>query len=355
MRVANIMLGRGKGGLEQCVVDYAEALSDGRTAVHSIVDPATPLMAALKQAPGKISTLANRGQWDVFAMFRLRRLLSEIRPDAVVCHGNRAFRLASMAYRQAPLVFVAHNGRMKSAGKADAVFATGAGLLREAEALGFVEGKNAFIVPNMVRLPMQKPAAQRFRDPVAIGFLGRLSRCKGAHVLLEAAADLKNREGVREFEILIGGDGEERKSLERQAHKLEIDRNVRFLGWVDEKEAFFRKLDIFCLPSLSEAFGIAMLEAMGAGVPVVATDCQGPSEILEHGKTGVLAPRNAPSLLADALLSVMEKEKEAAATAAEAFKKAGEYSVSNAAHIMSGALASIVEERRAKRRGKRAA
>jgi len=351
MRVANIMLGKGKGGLEQCAIDYAEALADRCGALFTIVDPASPLIPELSKLPGKVVTFRQMGEWDIFAARRLRTILKNADVDAVICHGNRAFRLARCAVKKRPVILVTHNDRLKSAKRADAIFATGNALFATAAGKGFVPDDNLFLTPNMVRIPIQKPRRRAFGKPVTIGFLGRLSRCKGAHILLKAAKILADTPNMPDFVLQIGGDGEEMARLKKLARSLGIERKVFFMGWVEDKPAFFRKLDIFCLPSLSEAFGIALLEAMGAGVPVVASDCSGPGEIIEHGREGILAPSGSPELLAEALRALIDKPAaDINAMADAAFVRAGEFNLPQVGHKIYSALEKTVARHRGRLR-----
>ena len=76
---------------------------------------------------------------------------------------------------------------------------------------------------------------------------------------------------------------------------------VNFRGFIEDPTAFLTSLDVFVLSSSNEGFSLATVEAMLAGVPVVATRCGGPEEIIHHGTTGLLVPPSDPSALADAI------------------------------------------------------
>src|SRR2546422_10374981 len=88
--------------------------------------------------------------------------------------------------------------------------------------------------------------------------------------------------------LLVGGGGEEQEALERQARALGIPDRVAFVGPVQDPRDFYRRLDLFVLPSLDEAFGLALLEAMATGVPVSGARVGGGPELLTHGVNGLL-------------------------------------------------------------------
>ncbi|RMH55411.1 MAG: glycosyltransferase family 1 protein [Candidatus Hydrogenedentota bacterium] len=144
---------------------------------------------------------------------------------------------------------------------------------------------------------------QDYRDPfpgVAKGrrvlFAGRLSRDKGLDDLLWVA-----REGCPEAEYLIAGPDYGYKNIAR-------DPNVRVLGALTRTElvAAYRHCDLFVLPSYHEGFGIVLLEAMAAGVPVVAYDNSAQPELCRDGETGVLVPTGDRKALAAAVKRLLE-------------------------------------------------
>ncbi|MEM7355447.1 MAG: glycosyltransferase family 4 protein [Acidobacteriota bacterium] len=132
--------------------------------------------------------------------------------------------------------------------------------------------------------------------PVVL-FVGRMRTRKAVAVLLEAFAQL--RATAPEAELILAGDGEHRQALESQAESLGILEATRFLGAVPrgEIDRWYRKADVFCLPSTYEGFPVVILEAMAAGLPVVATSVSGIPEAVEHGVTGLLVePEDAVGL-----------------------------------------------------------
>lgn len=118
---------------------------------------------------------------------------------------------------------------------------------------------------------------------------------KGHRVLLEALQQLSSEVL---FEVLLVGDGPERPALEAMVKSLGLADRVRFLGYRDDVPALLRQCDIFVLPSLWEPFGIAVLEAMTFGVPVVACAAGGIPEIITDGETGTLVAPQDPTALA---------------------------------------------------------
>lgn len=117
--------------------------------------------------------------------------------------------------------------------------------------------------------------------------------------------------------LLMIGDGPERQQVEDLCHKLGICNDIRFLGKQEQMEEILSIADLFVLPSESESFGLAALEAMACGVPVISTNVGGLPEININGKTGFLSPIGDVDDMAKNALAILEDE-----TVLKTFKKA---------------------------------
>ncbi len=144
---------------------------------------------------------------------------------------------------------------------------------------------NGVDLPDFSPEPLLREAAP---GRLTLGSAGRLEREKGHGYLLDVAVRL--REQGRNFCLRIAGEGRQRPVLEKRIRELGLETEVELVGFVDDMGAFLQQLDIFLMPSLWEGFGYAVVEAMAAGVPVVAFGAGSIPEIVEHGVTGFLVP-----------------------------------------------------------------
>lgn len=196
---------------------------------------------------------------------------------------------------------------------------------KEARSLaGFGLGARTRLVPLAVDIPdvapafAPMPASDQSRPP-ALLFLSRLHSVKGLPVLLEALALLRDQGHACTLTVAGDGDADYRARLTAQVQGLGLETRVRFLGFVggEDKARAFAEADIFVLPSFQESFGLAAVEAMGHGLPVVVSD-QVPlgAEILAR-RAGEVAAVGSPKALAEALVRLFEPErrKEAAGNA----------------------------------------
>jgi len=132
--------------------------------------------------------------------------------------------------------------------------------------------------------------------------IGSFSPVKNHELLIEAFSRVEKQ--IPKIYLWLVGDGAERPKIEELVKDKQIIEKVRFLGIRDDIPNLLAQADIFVLCSNSEAFPVAILEAMASGLPVVATAVGGVPEAVINGKTGILVPPNNPEALADAIFQL---------------------------------------------------
>ena len=143
-------------------------------------------------------------------------------------------------------------------------------------------------------------------DEKLIGTVGHLNRQKGHAVLIEAMAEVLEREPAAR--LVIAGRGPLRKRLEALAAACGVAEKVTFAGLAGDVPRLLKAFDAFAFPSLWEGFGIALTEAMAAGLPVVASGTGGIMEIVEDGVSGLLVPPGDTRRLAEALVHLLHHQ-----------------------------------------------
>jgi glycosyltransferase involved in cell wall biosynthesis len=144
-----------------------------------------------------------------------------------------------------------------------------------------------------------QPGSDPDRTVLAVG---RLHRQKGFDVLLRALAAL------HDVHAIVIGDGEERGALEALAGELGIRERVEFTGWVERVHERLGGADLLAVASRFEAFPMTILEAMRAGLPVVATNVGSIREAVVDGETGLLVPPESAEALAAAIAELLDDE-----------------------------------------------
>ena len=130
-----------------------------------------------------------------------------------------------------------------------------------------------------------------------IGYIGQLIPRKGIGLLFYALSRLPHLD----WRLIVVGDGELRPSLETLAHELHIADKVLFAGFSSYRLAYLKGFDLFVLPSQLEGIPRCLMEAMAAGVPVIASDIPGCRNLISAGHTGLLFPLNMPERLSETI------------------------------------------------------
>jgi glycosyltransferase involved in cell wall biosynthesis len=180
-------------------------------------------------------------------------------------------------------------------------------LIAELLAKAGVEKKKIRLIHSGIDLQKvdhQRRNTKLLRDALVIGTVAVLEERKGHRYLLQAAAALK-KDGVR-LKWRIAGDGQLRSDLRKIALELGLDEDVEFLGFVADIFDFLSAVDIFVLPSLYEGLGIAALEAMAAGKPVVASRVGGLVDSVVDSVTGFLVAPGDVDGLAGAIRKLIQ-------------------------------------------------
>jgi glycosyltransferase involved in cell wall biosynthesis len=172
--------------------------------------------------------------------------------------------------------------------------------------------RRVFVVAAGAPVPTETPRAAALALPAGVpvvGLVGRLQPWKGQDRLLRAHALLRAR-GQRLHTVLIGGDAygfssDYAAALPGLVAELGLDGEVTMTGQVEDAGAYIEALDVLVNASEGEPFGIVLLEGMARGVAVLAVDAGGPAELIDDGRTGVLAPSGEPHALADALAPLL--------------------------------------------------
>ena len=256
-------------------------------------------------------------------LWRLTRSLRRFRPQLLqsfLFHGNIAGRLAGTLARVPVIVSGIRVAERRSRwygwldrwtnGLVDHNVCVSQGVADFAIRETKLKSTKVSVIPNGVDFQVLHEAIPaelsqlglRPNDPVVIT-VGRLEPQKGIGDLLDAAAIVLKEHPTCQF--LIVGDGPDRPSLQAQAKSLGIEASIIFAGFRSDVPALLKASSLFVLASLWEGMPNALLEAMAAGLPVVATAVEGSREILESGRNGVLVEPGNPVDLAQAVVRLL--------------------------------------------------
>jgi glycosyltransferase involved in cell wall biosynthesis len=305
------------------------------------------LALAARDAGVPVITIDERRRWDLQVLPQLRRAIVQHNPDILETrnvkshffvrllrmqnqypwiawnHGYTATSRLDSAYTQLDRWSLRGVHRMVTVCKPFADKLVSLGVPREKISI-FHNAVKPFTPPSAedierVRAELALPRSRTPRDlghpqtiaddETVILSVGRLSYEKNHADLLRAGAALAAAQNAPHFRIAIVGDGPERGPLQRLAQQLGIEKLVTFAGFQRQTAPYYALASVVGVPSHSEGSPNVVLEAMAAGLPVVANKVGGVPEILEETVTGLMVPEGDTAAMAHALKRVLESEE----------------------------------------------
>lgn len=292
-RLLQAMAGARHGGAENFFVRLAGALQRGGEEQRVLIrrDPARA--AQLRAAGVDVAEAAFGGRFDFSTGRAFRREVAAWRPDIVLTWMSRATQFCP----RGGFVHLARLGGyydLKYYRHCDHLIGNTRGIVDYAVSQGWAPDR-VHHLPNFVPEPGPRTRASGGEGMVRALALGRLHPNKAFDVLLDALALAPG------IDLWIGGDGDGLGALQAQAGRLGLDGRVRFLGWQDDVWPLLDTADFLVCPSRLEPLGNVVIEAWAAGVPVVATDSDGPKALISNDANGLLVPVDDPPALAAAM------------------------------------------------------
>jgi len=315
----------GPGGAETIFTQVALGLDADRWRSLLLVPVRDWLMATLERAGAAPRLLGTSRSFDVAYLATLVRLMRRERVRLVHAHlfasgvyGSLAGRLAGVPVvctlhgrvdiedddrlrgaklrildrRRNRVVFVSDSLRRWYAGAAPLRRAGQAVVLNGIDLRAFAPGRDR---------PLRRELGMA-DDELLVGAVGNIRPAKDYGTLLRAAARVR-ASGARVRFVIVGeGSGELHRRLLEERAALGLEDTVALPGFREDVPAVLRSLDIYVSSSSSEGFSLTTVQALASELPVLATRCGGPEEILEDGRTGLLVPPAEPAALAQALL-----------------------------------------------------
>jgi phosphatidylinositol alpha-mannosyltransferase len=302
-----------------------------------VVDVGRPIALPYNRSVAPVALAPTAG-------LRVVRLLARFVPDVTHVHEplSPVVSSAVTSFARRPLVATFHSwsdrdrayrivapvGRRMTRRLDVKVAVSPAAQVYAAEALGVPIGSFR-VVPNGVEVERfaQAEPLEDLRDPERplLLFVGRLEPRKGLDVLVRAF--LRIRAAVPRARLCVVGDGAQRARCQ-QMIPSSIRHDALFVGHVDEAEKprYFASADLFIAPNVGgESFGIVLLEAMAAGVPIVASDIPGFRTVMRDGRHGRFVPPGDATALADGVVTLLSNDKLRRAMSAEGRRRADEY------------------------------
>lgn len=313
----------GPGGAETVFLHCATRLDSSRFACSAVIDNDNWLAEQVRARGLEPRIETARGSFNLGYLRRIAAIARNVKADVICAHlyGSAIYASALGMATGIPVISVFHGGADISAhdrfttlktwiirrGSRRVVFVSQS-LRNELRGLLKIHDARTTVIPNGIDTEAFRPGRDNSirdtlglpPDAILIGAIGNIRPAKAYDNLLQAARALLDRSDRFRFVIAGQYGGTLADDLMRRRAQLGLEERVFFLGLRSDVATVLHNLDVFVLSSRSEGFSIACVEAMACGIPVIATRCGGPEEILDT-RSGILVEKENPAALADAV------------------------------------------------------
>jgi len=322
MKVVHVETGRHLYGGAQQVIYLARGLQQRGLDNTIVCLPGSAIDAAARQAGQNVHNIDCGGDLDFRFMLRLRRFLSDERPDIVHCHsrrgadfmGSRAARMAkipAILSRRVDTKENRHIAKLRYSGfrRIIAISENVALSLRESSVnFDRLVTIRSAVDTDAVAVKTDRGAWLRefdlAEDAVVAIIVAQLIERKGHRFMLDAMPAICR--ATPDFQLIIFGKGPLETALREQAAQLGVADHVQFAGFRSDVDKMLGHADMLIHPALKEGLGVSMLKAAAAGLPVVAFDVAGAREAIVTDKTGLLARCGDTNALLQAVTHLIE-------------------------------------------------
>jgi glycosyltransferase involved in cell wall biosynthesis len=317
IKILYVITSLGLGGAEKLLLSYVERLNLNKYKffVCTLREKPNDLASEIAKYAELINLNVNN-RFDISVVFHLRKLIKKLQPDIIHTHLFQARiytsfallftnRPASITHKHNSVNLKKHNIfillEMLSLIFYDRIIAISQSVKRSLYTYEFVPKNKVYILSNGIDYSLFSNNSKIKTDlkdgNITLGTVCRLEPQKGIRYLLLAMKTILAKFPDVKLEII--GTGSLLSELQTLSVEIGISNSVKFLGKFTDVIPFYKRMDIFVLPSLYEGFGIVILEAMAMGIPVVATNVDGIKEVLINDESGILIPPKNPEAIAN--------------------------------------------------------
>lgn len=303
MKVAQVLAGAYQGGAENFFVRLVAGLNARPEVTQkAFIRNHDHRVQALRNAGVETEGFRFGGKLDLIGHWAYQRALKQFEPDIVMTWMGRASSTTPASDRYILINRLGHYYKLKYYQHADYWVGISKGICQHMIDGGFPK-ERVFYIPNFAdETPVKPLHRDSFNTPTDRPLLlaaGRLHINKGFDVLLHALQE------IPDAVLWLAGAGPEETNLKALCNKLGLDDRVRFLGWRTDVTTLMKTADVFVCPSRHEGLGSIVMESWAHGCPIVATNSQGPGEVIEDGISGLITPLDDARALAAAIKSVL--------------------------------------------------
>ncbi|MBN8827124.1 MAG: glycosyltransferase [Sphingobacteriia bacterium] len=307
--ILNITYHNSEGGVKVSFINFAKTLKEFNYKVYNIVPNKKKFSNSLDNIISNPFVRYARHVFSPFSTIYFFIILRILKPKFIFIHNGKLQKIIHLTKpKNCKVIGVNHGISYKKLFLAEHIITFNNKIKDEYL-------KNNFTNVSVIHHPLSYipqnilPKNITNKEQVVIGSLGRLDKEKGYEFFIDVIFEL-HKILKQKFKVIIGGNGPLNNSLKTKIYSLNLEETIELLDWIENKEAFFKSLDIFCLPSKFEAYGLVVTEAMSYGIPVIATNTPGPEFIIQNEKNGLLVNYGNAKEFAEKILYLINEKEE---------------------------------------------
>lgn len=321
MRILNIIHAQFIGGVDQVFRDYNQVFLDHDNELAIVISDNgydNYILPGLK----KIYKLKNITP--ALDIIHLLSIIYSFKPDVIVCHSLRTLRWMKFLKPliSAKTVAINHGITFQKSLNCDYVFSINQTIADLVITAGKAPNCSIFI-PNMIKID-QDFVIKKFHNPVVIGMFGRIEYRKGFDILIKAAAILRKDNINFKLQLVgfsVSNSSYNENSLKQLVQENNLEDIVEFVGTVKNKKQFFDSIDILCVPSREEPFGLVIIESFFYSTPVISSNSDGSKMLIKDGEDGLIFATQDCQDLAEKIKLLIKNQELALSISKAAFIK----------------------------------
>ena len=335
MKIANILIDSKKKfdenkttNIERSFIDYALYLTKRGAEVLSVFKADEFYREASIEGSSQVLELSEKKFSKIYLIVQLWLKFLDFLPDVAICHSYKSFVFVRLARffsgKKFPIISICSGENPTKFLKSDYIITQNSHLLKELINLG-KKRENILIINNSINIENDFKILEKkpFDKPIKIGSIGIISLGKNFDKVLRAMIVLHSR-GI-ECEYSIAGSGDYEDELNLLATELRLEKNLKILGFTNDKKSFFENIDICVMPIGKGFSGESILDAMLYSTPLISSNSYNCDEIIDHDLNGLKIniddEKLIPTLIADAIEKLIKDENEARQMAKRACEK----------------------------------
>ena len=350
IKILYVITSLGLGGAEKLLLSYLEGLDPNKYKFYvcTLRDKPNDLASEISKH-AELYNLNVKNRFNPLIVIPLRKLIKRLQPDIIHTHLMQAriySVIAQLGMKRHLLITHKHNNvnlnkhnlfilfEMISLRFYDKIIAISHSVKQSLMKLEFAPQEKIYVLQNCVDYALYNDNSRNNSvfggNPIILGTVCRLEPQKGIRYLLLAMKTILTK--FPDVKLEIVGTGSLLNELQNLANELKISNSIKFLGKFADVIPFYKRMDIFVLPSLYEGFGIVILEAMAMGIPIVATNVDGIKEVVINGESGILIPPKNPEAIANAVNYLIDNPRVSEKLITEGKKRAKLFDIHD--HLM---------------------